>query len=282
MIGSAITAVMLGFSKTLWWAIMSRALCGLMNGNIGIAKSVLAEITDETNRTGAFQLFGLMWEVGSVLGPMIGGLLADPAKQYPSLFGSWKLFVEFPFLLPCIAGAMFSLIGWVFGFYFLEETKGLKVQPKESDADGAVEEEEAYLFGLPKLCVYSIFAYGILCLANIMFEEVLPLFVASPRELGGLGFSVGQMGMMMSILGAIALVVQLYFVEEWERKYGLLQLNIFWLFIALVSTLVTPFLTFVREPQWLMWTAVLFVFTVNLLGWGIAFTAESTGFFLSA
>ncbi len=253
---------------------MSRALCGLMNGNIGIAKSVLAEITDETNRTGAFQLFGLMWEVGSVLGPMIGGLLADPAKQYPNLFGNFKPFVEYPFLLPCIAGAMFSLIGWIFGFFYLKETRGIKAIKDESET---VDEtaELPYLFGLPKLCVYSIFAYGILCFANIMFEEVLPLFVASPRSVGGLGFTVGQMGMMMSILGAIALVVQLYFVEEWERKYGLLQLNIFWLGVALVSTLVTPFLTLIEEPSWLLWTAVLFVFTVNLLGWGIAFTAES-------
>ena len=37
-----------------------------MVGNTGIAKSMLAEITDRTNQARAFSLFGLTWSVGGI------------------------------------------------------------------------------------------------------------------------------------------------------------------------------------------------------------------------
>lgn len=52
---------------------------------------------------------------------MIGGYLANPATNYPSVFGGIAFFIKFPYALPCIVGAMFPLAGTLAGFLFLEE-----------------------------------------------------------------------------------------------------------------------------------------------------------------
>lgn len=127
---------------------------------------------------------------------------------------------------------------------------------------------------MPKLCAYSIIAYGINCFANIIFEEILPLFIASPKHEGGMEFSSGQMGAMMSVLGISALVVQLIFVPSWEKKYGLPMLNIVFLGIAAVSSLITPFLSVIQGPTWLIWGCLIVTLMFNIIGWGVAFTAQ--------
>lgn len=48
--------------------IVIRSLSGALNGNVAVIEASLGEITDETNSTEAFALYGLMWAVGSVIG----------------------------------------------------------------------------------------------------------------------------------------------------------------------------------------------------------------------
>eukprot|EP00842_Homolaphlyctis_polyrhiza_P001507 jgi/Hompol1/2357/HPOL_005965-RA len=122
LLGNTITIISFGFSHSLAWAMASRSLCGLLNGNVGVAKSVLGEITDSTNRSRAFSIFGLMFGVGMIVGPMLGGFLADPATNFPSVFGGIKLFVDNPYLLPCLVSATVSIGGFCVGVLFLPET----------------------------------------------------------------------------------------------------------------------------------------------------------------
>ena len=46
----------------------SRSLCGALNGNIGVVKSMLAEITDATNLTRALSYVPITWSTGATLG----------------------------------------------------------------------------------------------------------------------------------------------------------------------------------------------------------------------
>ena len=50
-----------GLSHSFAWAICSRVLCGALNGNIGVAKSLMGEITDSTNQARGFSMFGLVF-----------------------------------------------------------------------------------------------------------------------------------------------------------------------------------------------------------------------------
>lgn len=48
LMGNSITMCLFGVSHSLAWALISRATCGLLNGNIGVAKCCMGEITDES------------------------------------------------------------------------------------------------------------------------------------------------------------------------------------------------------------------------------------------
>ena len=48
--------------------LASRCLHGMLNGNTGIMKSMMAELTDETNMARGFSLVPLTWAVGGTLG----------------------------------------------------------------------------------------------------------------------------------------------------------------------------------------------------------------------
>ncbi|KAL8929347.1 MAG: hypothetical protein Q9172_000520 [Xanthocarpia lactea] len=63
-----------------------------------------------------------VWSLGSILGPLIGGSLADPCKNYPGIFAQRTLFEAYPFLLPNIVCAMILVVGILIGIFFLEET----------------------------------------------------------------------------------------------------------------------------------------------------------------
>ena len=68
MAGLAASMFGFGLSKQYWTLIASRCLQGAFNGNVGVTKSVMAEITDDTNRPQAFAFLPVAWSVGSTLG----------------------------------------------------------------------------------------------------------------------------------------------------------------------------------------------------------------------
>ncbi|GAA5963245.1 hypothetical protein JCM21900_006566 [Sporobolomyces salmonicolor] len=120
--GVTLSIIAFGLSKSFTALVISRCLGGALNGNVAVIKSVLGEITDETNQGRAFSFLPLAWSLGSVIGPLLGGYLSHPAENFPRLFGHSTLLIANPYLLPCLIGALFPFLGAVIGFFFLEET----------------------------------------------------------------------------------------------------------------------------------------------------------------
>ncbi|EFC35296.1 predicted protein, partial [Naegleria gruberi] len=122
----AICGLMFGFSKWLWWACGCRFLFGLLNGNLGVVKSYLGEITDSTNQARAFSLTSITFGLASVLGPVLGGLFSRPHQQYPDfiiLFPEWiqDFVIRFPYVLPSFFIFCFYIVAFVLGCLKLEE-----------------------------------------------------------------------------------------------------------------------------------------------------------------
>lgn len=116
-------SIMLGMSQTLGMVLASRALIGLMNGNVGIIRTMVAEIVPERElQPRAFSIMPLVWTIGSIFGPAFGGALARPAEKHPALFGDSVFLRRFPFALPNLAAACFFIVGIFTGILFLKET----------------------------------------------------------------------------------------------------------------------------------------------------------------
>ncbi|KAG8727360.1 hypothetical protein FRC11_013425 [Ceratobasidium sp. 423] len=120
LFGQALSIFSVGLSKQFWQLVFSRALSGALNGNIGVSKSMIVELTDETNQAQAFSLPPIIWSTGATLGPFIGGTLSHPAKLLPSVFDTpfWN---KYPYFLPCLVAAAYAGCVFIIGGLFLKE-----------------------------------------------------------------------------------------------------------------------------------------------------------------
>ncbi|KAJ2540459.1 hypothetical protein EV175_006230 [Coemansia sp. RSA 1933] len=242
LLGDLLTFALFGVSKSFTWAIVVRCLNGLFTGSAVVIKPVAAEISDSTNRPRMMAMLQMMWHLGSMLGGAIGGVLADPVKNYPWLFGNSVLFREYPYLLPCLAGSAISMFGLVVGFFQLEET--LEVQPTRALGSGATSEttlliseaqsEEGRVQANVKPDEFSkwdiltptvirvLVTNTILCFAVGMHNQIYPIFAATDVAVGGLGMDARTIGYTLVLCSFLVVTLQLAVYPGYERKHGAL------------------------------------------------------------
>jgi MFS transporter, DHA1 family, tetracycline resistance protein len=75
--GFAFDFIVLAFAPTLVWLFIARAANGIFGATNGPAQSVIADITTPDERAKWFGFIGAAFGVGFVVGPAIGGLLAE-------------------------------------------------------------------------------------------------------------------------------------------------------------------------------------------------------------
>ena len=105
--GTLCSVTFFGFSTSFALALVARFLWGALNGNIGVAKTYMSEICDDSNQARGMAIIAAQGGLGRLTGPAVGGFLADPAAQYPALKGI-AFFMTFPYALPCLVGALLA------------------------------------------------------------------------------------------------------------------------------------------------------------------------------
>lgn len=70
----------------------------------------------------AYAVMPFVWSIGTIIGPAIGGLFANPSVSLPSVFPKSGLFTAFPYLLPNLICATLLLVSIVLGYFLLLET----------------------------------------------------------------------------------------------------------------------------------------------------------------
>ncbi|KAI8963817.1 MFS general substrate transporter [Daldinia sp. FL1419] len=127
LIGTALSVLIFGFAPNLTVALIARAIGGLLNGNMGVLQTTVAElVTSKEHQPRAYTIMPVVWCLGSIVGPMIGGALARPCISYPGLFSAGSIWDKYPYLLPNLFSAFIVVIGVVNGILFLEETHAEK------------------------------------------------------------------------------------------------------------------------------------------------------------
>ncbi|KAI9786546.1 MAG: hypothetical protein M1816_007870 [Peltula sp. TS41687] len=121
--GTGLSMLVFGFARNLPVALLARALGGLLNGNIGVLQTTVAElITVKEHQPRAYSIMPFIWCLGSIIGPALGGALAEPCRSYPSIFRPGTIFDRFPYLLPNLICTVILACGVTIGILFLEET----------------------------------------------------------------------------------------------------------------------------------------------------------------
>ncbi|KAI0133909.1 major facilitator superfamily domain-containing protein [Xylariales sp. AK1849] len=123
LLGTLVSCIGFGLSTSFYQALFFRCLGGVTNGNVGVLRTMISEIVREKKyQSRAFLLLPMTFNIGSIVGPVLGGILSDPAGSYPGTFGENQFFVQFPYALPNLVSAGFLLFALFGVLLFLEET----------------------------------------------------------------------------------------------------------------------------------------------------------------
>ncbi|KAL9112999.1 MAG: hypothetical protein Q9227_002864 [Pyrenula ochraceoflavens] len=155
--GTMISLLIFGFSTNIWMALSGRVVGGILNGNIGVIQTMVGEMVKRPEHermlkassscckkqkkliiqiARAYAVMPFVWSVGTIVGPAIGGIFADPSQSFPSVFSPSGLFGpdRFPYLLPNLICAALLFGSIISGYLFLEETHP-DLQPWSSPQD---------------------------------------------------------------------------------------------------------------------------------------------------
>ncbi|KAF7507756.1 hypothetical protein GJ744_010185 [Endocarpon pusillum] len=292
LLGGIISMVLFGLSKSLIWAILSRAFCGILNGNIGVARTVVGEVVEQhgLKQSEGFSLFGFCAAVGYIVGPMIGGWLVMPAKAF-NLRGPGDLFVHFPYLLPCLVSAAYNSVVFVGTFCFLEETnEKLLVKETKIMEEDSIDTEYTSLLGpdLPaspsvarvveetntsKEVLVLVAATSLISLHGIIFDEGFSLFTASSLETGtGLGFRPKDIATSLSLMGPVIFIAQLWGYPFLNSRLDTLKL---WYISSAGFATVYPLVSLMPmiQQEGMRWVCLQLLLAVRFMSLVVGYTS---------
>ncbi len=119
LLGTVLTAIcflLFGLCTRFWQAIVVQAVMGLVNGNQGVVSTCLGEITDRTNQSKAFVWLPVVYGIGGITGPALGGLLVMDLNPFTGEPLKYKYF------LPNLFAALVLLIDFVIAAFWLDES----------------------------------------------------------------------------------------------------------------------------------------------------------------
>jgi DHA1 family tetracycline resistance protein-like MFS transporter len=96
-LGLGLDYIVMALSPTIGWLFVGRVVSGITASSIPTAMAYIADVVPREKRSGAFGMIGVAFGLGFILGPGIGGPLADINPR-----------------LPFWVAAGFSLANWLF------------------------------------------------------------------------------------------------------------------------------------------------------------------------
>ncbi|RYP40425.1 hypothetical protein DL767_001725 [Monosporascus sp. MG133] len=94
-----------------WHIVLVHVAMGLLNGNAAVVPTCLGELTDRSNQSRAFTWLPVVYSLGSITGPALGGLLVGKIAKN-----------KFPYLAPNILGASLLALSVVVLSIWFKET----------------------------------------------------------------------------------------------------------------------------------------------------------------
>lgn len=111
--------------------ILFRCISGIFSGSGVTIRTMVSEGSAPGAQARGFSLLAFASSVSILIAPLIGGGLAKPAEVYP-IFRDVKLFVVYPYLLPCLVVGVISFLSGVATSLWLKEVSrplSLSVEP---------------------------------------------------------------------------------------------------------------------------------------------------------
>lgn len=195
--GTAVDYLILALAPNLGWLFVGRVLAGATTASITVASAYIADVTPEDKRAGAYGMISAAFGVGFVIGPAIGGLLADHGLRLPF----W------------VAGAL-SLVNFFYGLFVLPES----LAPEHRNAFSW---SRANPLGAIKMLRRHAELSG-LAISNLIgyvAHEALPqLFVL--YTMLAFAWTTGTIGISLAVVGIFTILISAFIIQPVVDRIG--------------------------------------------------------------
>jgi DHA1 family tetracycline resistance protein-like MFS transporter len=208
MLFTGIDYVIMALAPTLVWLYVGRTLSGISGGSFTAASAYIADVSPPENRAQNFGIIGAAFGIGFIIGPAIGGVLAQWGTR-----------------LPFWAAAVLCLLNFLYGWLILPES--LKPENRR-----AFHLSQANPWGALRILNKFPLVWGLTGtyiasnLAGQFLGSTWVLFVMTR-----FGWDTRATGISLAAFGGVALVYQLW-IAKWllplwgEKKTILISLAV--------------------------------------------------------
>lgn len=197
LFGLGVDFLIQGMAPNVRWLFFGRILAGIMGASFSTANAYIADISTAETRAKNFGLVGVMFGLGFICGPFLGGLLGHYHTR-----------------LPFFVSAALALINWLYGYFILPESlppeKRAPLVLSKANPFGSL----ALLRSYPIVAGLSI-AFAMMSLAQRGLENVWVLFTSFQ-----FGWDKLTNGLALGLVGLMAAIVQGGMIRPIVARFG--------------------------------------------------------------
>ena len=239
---TALSFLIFALANSVWMLVLSRLVDGLFGSNFVIAQAYLTDISSKKDRSVAMGMSGVAFGFGFLIGPALGGFLAQ----------------RFSYALPAYLATALSVLTILMTIFLLKETvksqSSKKVRFKFSL-------EMFELKGFAKY--FKMEKLRDLFLILFFFLSTQVILTSNMAIYGDKKFAINaqEMGLVLTGIGLITIIMQGGLLKTLIKKFGekkLLYFSYFSLFIAFFA------LSLIKQKE-----LIYFPLMLAAVGWGL-------------
>jgi DHA1 family tetracycline resistance protein-like MFS transporter len=212
--------LVMAFAQSLWLLFIGRFIGGITAATHATAAAYMADISSSKDKAKNFGLLGAAFGVGFVLGPMVGGLLAE--------YGSRA---------PFFAAAALAFANMLFGYFVLPESlkKGNRrtFEWRRANPFGAFQQMKKLPGLMPMLLVFLL-----LSIAFFVYPSIWAFFGRAQFN-----WDARLVGLSLAAYGAGIVVIQGVLIRPILARFGEKLTALIGMSVHLLSFLLYPFMT---------------------------------------
>ena len=199
-IGTTLSFIILALAQRFELMLLARMLDGASGGNILVAQAYIADVTSPQERSKSLGLMGMVFGLGFIFGPALGGLLAGLTPADATI------------RLPFAAAAIFSMCAWVIVLKKLPESR----KPGEHGGEARVVGRAGLraVLGDGRISL-MVFAAAFLTLGWSNFEGGISLFLKHRMQ-----FTTSQASLVFAFSGIVGAFAQGFLIRKMITKFG--------------------------------------------------------------
>jgi len=196
-LGLGLDYIVMALAPTLWWLFVGRLISGVTSASIASSYAYVADVSAPEKRAGAFGMLGAAFGLGFVLGPALGGALADISPR-----------------LPFWVAAGLSLTNFLYGVFVLPESlppdKRMAFAWRRANPLGSLKllRRHRELLGIA----------GVYLLSNLAHASLPSVFVIATAY--RYGWSATTVGYVLAAVGVCSMIVQAGLVQPIVARLG--------------------------------------------------------------